>query len=223
MERRLFWLAAVWISGLLALVGFPVAGAGPGSATAPQDVVLQVSNDILFALVGEPEDGLRRALGFLDESRSKEVSGQINRVLAFVRLERSRASEPALDKLVDAMIALDALAGEAGKGSVSKAKLTDIARLTHRALAAHYLQLAVESWNGKIWQATGQHLSAAALHLRQGVGWSGVNITPAQQALLTENDTVAGALMDGPGCGNSWVVDAAAPQIDAMKPLIDGI
>lgn len=61
------------------------------------------------------------------------------------------------------------------------------------------------------------HLALAA-HSRQlaQASW-------AQKALLKENAILAKALMDGPGCGNSWAEDAAEPQIVAMGHLMDAL
>jgi hypothetical protein len=55
------------------------------------------------------------------------------------------------------------------------------------------------------------------------MAWEKHALTTEQQALLRENTILAEALMDGPGCGNSWAVDAAAPQITAMGQLIQAI
>ncbi|ABA90036.1 hypothetical protein Pcar_2801 [Syntrophotalea carbinolica DSM 2380] len=221
MKRQVIWVAAILIVGVMPLMGITPKGEVAMAAGSPMESVLTVSNDTLFALIGEPEYRLRQAAMYVDENKTEAAVAALHTVRAFVQLERSRATEPALDKLVDAIIALDTLARNLGKPSPDMLQLSEVAYLTHLALAAHYQQLAQTAWTNEIWQTTGQHLHAADLHTRQGLAWGEHVLTDKQQALLGENKILAEALMDGPGCGNSWAADAAAPQIGAMGQLID--
>lgn len=221
MKRQVSWLAAILIVGMMPLVGIAPRGTVAMAASSPMGSVLTVSNDTLFALIGEPEYRLQQALMYADENQTEAEIAALDTVRAFVQLERSRATEPALDKLVDAIIALNTLTRNLNKPLPDMLQLSEVAYLTHLALAAHYQQLAQTAWAKKIWQTTGQHLHAADLHIRQGLGWGEHVLTKEQQALLGENKILAEALMDGPGCGNSWAADAAAPQIGAMGQLID--
>lgn len=193
------------------------------ASISPGEVVLTVKNDTLFALITEPEYHLNQARAYMHAGQGAEAARALEAVQAFVWLERARAAQPTMDMLVDATLDLDKLARDSVHGAVGMQQLADAARLTHLALAAHYRQLAQASWAQKAWQVTGQHLHAAGLHIRQGVAWGGAVLTDQQQALLKENAILAKALMDGPGCGNSWAEDAAEPQIVAMGHLMDAL
>lgn len=220
MKRQALWLATVWMLGLPMLLIPEVWGATPVAGTSPAKAVLTVENDILFALIAEPEFHLRQARMYLQKNNVAEAAQALETVRAFVRLERARAGEPARDKLLDAIIELGGLTRDSTKLTVSGERLSDVARLVHLALAAHCQQMAQASWAEKAWQVTGQHLYGAGLHLRQGLAWVDQALTDEQQGLLKENMVLAKALMDGPGCGNSWAEEAAAPQIAAMGHLI---
>lgn len=221
MKRQTVWLAAVWSLGFPIIMASEVRGAMPAAAISPAEAVLTVKNDTLFALIAEPEYHLNLARTYLQAGQGADASRALEAVQAFVWLERARAAQPAMDMLIDATIDLDKLARDSARGAVTVPQLADVARLTHLALAAHYQQMAQDAWAQKAWQVTGQHLHAAELHIRQGMAWGGPTLTNQQQAILKENAVLADALMDGPGCGNSWAEDAAGPQITAMGHLMD--
>ncbi|MDK2848701.1 MAG: hypothetical protein PWP34_2054 [Desulfuromonadales bacterium] len=223
MRQQIVWLVAVLTIVMAALSRPSVKDAIAETASPPVDSMLKVSNDVLFGLIDEPEFYLRQALIDLEAGKADATIAALKKVKVFVRLERSRATEPALDKLVDAIIGLDRVAREVRKASSAVTSLSEVAHLTHLALAAHYFQLAQAAWAEKIWQTTGQHLYAAERHIRQGMAWEKHALATEQQTLLRENTVLAEALMDGPGCGNSWAEDVAAPQIAAMGELIEAV
>lgn len=223
MKRHIVWMAVVWTLGLLTVIVDEGWGAMPVPKLSPAESVLTVKNDTLFALIGEPEYHLTQARDSLQSGRGAEAARAFEVVQAFVWLERARASGSAMELLIDAIIDLDKLVGDSARGVANMQQLVDTARLTHLALASHYQQMAQAAWQQKVWQVTGQHLHATGLHIRQGMAWRGQILTDEQQALLKENDFLAEALMDGPGCGNGWAEDAAQGHIAAMGQLVDGL
>lgn len=223
MKRQVLCLTAVWALGLPVLLAPAVWGATPVTGTSSAEAVLTVENEVLFALIAEPEFHLRQARMHLQKNSLTETAQALETVGALVRLERARAAEPARDKLIDAIIALGRLARDSMKSTVTGEELSKVARLVHLALAAHYQQMAQAAWAEKAWQVTGQHLYGVELHLRQGLAWIDQALTEEQQGLLKENTVIAKALMDGPGCGNSWAEEAAAPHIAAMGQLMNSV
>jgi hypothetical protein len=189
----------------------------------PAESVLTVRNDTLFALIPETEPYLQQARSYLQQNKAAAAGHALETVVAFVRLEMARSTDPARDKLLDAAIALDRLAGDTDKPSVALGRFAEVSRLVHMALAAHNRQMAQATWAEKAWQVTGQHLYGSELHIRQGLAWADQTLTDKQQALLKENTVLAKALMDGPGCGNDWAEKAVAPQIVAMGNLVGAL
>lgn len=223
MKRQVLCLAAAWALGLPVLLVPTVWGATPATGTSSAEAVLTVKNEVLFTLSAEPEFHLRQARTYLQKNNLTEAAQALETVRAYVRLERARAAEPARDKLLDAIIALGKLERDSTKSTVSEDGFSKVAHLVHLALATHGQQMAQAAWAEKAWQVTGQHLYTAGLHLRQGLVWTDQTLTLEQQGLLKENAVLAKALMDGPGCGNSWAEEAAAPQIAAMGHLIGSV
>lgn len=223
MQRQIVWLAVVAALGVPTIMVMEGWGAMPAAGISPAEVVLTVKNDTLFALIREPEYRLTQARTSLQSGRGAEAARALEAVQAFVWLERARAASPAMDMLIDATIDLDKLVSDSARGVLSMPQLADAARLTHMALASHYQLMAQAAWAQRVWQVTGQHLHAAGLHIRQAMAWGGSVLTDPQQALLKENEFLAEALMDGPGCGNSWAEDAAQARITAIGQLVDAL
>jgi len=223
MKRRVLCLVTAGTLGLSMLPISEVWCATPGPGTTPAKTVLTVENDILFAFLAEPEYHLRRAQAYLQKNDFPEATQELETVRAFVRLERARAEPPAVDKLIDALIELGAFTRASKKSTATAKGLARVALLVHLALANHTQQMAQASWADKAWQVTGQHLYGAELHLRQGLAWSDQVLKDEQQNLLKENAVLAKALMEGSGCGNSWAEEAAAPQIAAMRQLLEAV
>lgn len=223
MQRQILWLAVVAALGLPTIMVIKGWGAMPAPGRSPDEVVLTVKNDTMFALIGEPEYHLVLARTSLQSGLGAEAARALEAVQAFVWLERARAAAAAMDMLIDATVDLDKLVSDSARGVLTMPQLADAARLTHRALASHYQLMAQAAWAQRAWRVTGQHLHAAGLHIRQGMAWGGPALTDPQRALLKENDFLAEALMDGPGCGNSWAEDAAEAQITAIGKLMEAL
>ena len=188
------------------------------AAPKPQEGQILVDEDVLDALVDEPEHQFQGAHESFLKKDWKAAASKIRKGAAFLKLEAGRAKDESKKALIASVKELEKLAAKVEKGTATSARELDNAfARAHQALGEHHYLRASKSWTKKAVSKAGHDLRAAANHLENSSAWAGHKLETGTGAVIKDARILAGKMIAGTG----WVDEEVGKGIKSVGQEIE--
>jgi hypothetical protein len=176
----------------------------PEAKTSKASNPVVIDEEVWVVLVDEPAHHFSRAYEDFLKKDWKSSADEIRTANAYLKLEKTRATDEGKQALSASIQELDKLADNVESGSVSSIKSLDEAfARAHLALAKHHYLKAADAWKNKQTKIAGEALRASAYHLEQAMIWEGYDEEDLVVKVKSDTKVIADKLVAGSG----WVRD----------------
>ncbi|MCB0153148.1 MAG: hypothetical protein KDF65_00025 [Anaerolineae bacterium] len=164
-------------------------------------------------LAGQPGQHFQQAVTALSQNEPQTAATELQKGIAFAKIEASPATGMAKDSLTTALADLEAMAGQLRNGeTIDNQTLGRLLARTHHALASHHLARSTEAQANNNLKDVGYELKTAAIQLELALTQAGQGAEGHASGRLQALNSLADQLIEG-----------NAPEMSQITQVIDSV